>query len=111
MRTDCTHYASRTVKDGTVETCKIGATDETGSCPLDCAMFETRAVTIVGWEQGSAAVPVAEPQAPPVEDEAALLAELASLVEESGDTAVAAEAERRRAEQRRKDRRKRKRIR
>ncbi|MCC7077234.1 MAG: hypothetical protein IT198_08925 [Acidimicrobiia bacterium] len=111
MRTDCTHYASRTTQDGLVETCRIGATDETGGCAADCATFETRPVTIVGWEQGSAAVPLAPEPTPPDADEAALLAELASLVDESGEAAVSAEAERRRAEQRRAEKRKRRRIR
>lgn len=120
MRSDCRHYFRRTGASGeTTEQCDVGAApDAPLRCPDACPRFEARKLSTIGFDYGS--LDAARSRAAASEDAAgsqgdddvdALFAQLRDVVDEVADTAVADEAERRRAEAVREQRRRRRRIR
>ncbi|MFN8103482.1 MAG: hypothetical protein U0U69_03380 [Acidimicrobiia bacterium] len=121
MRTDCRHYSRRTGAQGeTTEQCDVGAApDAPLRCPDACPSFEARKLSTIGFDYGSLDAARSSAGAGPADaagsqggdDVDALFAQLRDVVDDVADSAVADEAERRRAETVREQRRRRRRIR
>ncbi|MGI9120359.1 MAG: hypothetical protein ACR2G7_09620 [Acidimicrobiales bacterium] len=56
VRYDCRHYSTRTMADGVVQRCRIGASQEVPfACPEGCLFFEPRTIAIRPRTGGSTA--------------------------------------------------------
>ena len=94
MRTDCTHYESRTYGNGdVVRKCRIDLAPEAPwRCPEDCPGYRRRTID-VGWQYGSMTDAIEDPEPPPEGEDIAALLDEAELIVNSAAPDIISELE------------------